>query len=266
MKRLVRTAGCFAAGLMLVGAVHANDTVSTDNPYGLIVARNVFGLNPPPPPTPPAPADPPPKITPNGIMSIFGTLQALYKVTVTVPGKPAEDKSYMLSEGQREDDIEVVKIDEKAATITFDNHGTVQELPLANGQASGGDGAGGGGVISGIPPRPNFGGFPGNRFAGNPAFNNAMAFRNRANGNNSQASDGTMPSTANSGGYNNAPMQPANQGLSPEAQAILMEANRAATQEQVDQGLMPPLPPTAITPEGTHGIGGQPLTSGPPIP
>ena len=257
MKRYVRPAGCFAAGLMLIGAVHANDSVSTDNPYGLIVTRNVFGLNPPPPPSPAVPADPPPKITPNGIMSIFGNLQALYKVSVNVPGKPAEEKSYMLSEGQREDDIEVVKIDEKAATITFDNHGTVQELPLANGQASGGDGSPGAGVAGGVPPRPNCGGFPGNRFAGNnPAFNNAMAFRNQANANNNPMNGGAPPS---SGGYNNAPMQPANQGLSPEAQAILMEANRVATQDQVDKGLMPPLPPTAITPDGARGNGGAPL-------
>lgn len=249
MKRFVRPAGCFAAGLMLIGAIHANDAVSPDNPYGLIVTRNVFGLNPPPPPGPAVPADPPPKITPNGIMSIFGNLQALYKVTVNVPGKPAEDKSYMLSEGQREDDIEVVKIDEKAATITFDNHGTVQELPLANGQASGGNSSPG--MAAGVPPRPNFGGFPGNRFAGNPAFNNAMAFRNRADGNN--------PAQSN-------PAQSQTQGLSPEAQAILIEANRAAVQDQVDQGLMPPLPPTAITPPDATGPGGVPLISAPPIP
>ncbi len=261
MKRLVTNTAGFVVVMMLTAAVKAGDSLPSDNPYGLVVARNVFGLNPPPPPGPVQPADPPPKITPNGIMSIFGTVQALFKVTVTIPGQPAKDKSYMLSEGQREDDIEVTKIDEKNAIITFDNHGTVQELPLANGQASGGDAAPGG-APGGMPPRPTFGG---NRFGNNPAFNNAMAFRNRA--------------LANSGGMNNNPANSNNgfggtsannqndQPLSPEAQAIMIEANRAATEDLVRQGKMPPLPPTAITPpDAAGGPDGAPLIVSPPTP
>src|SRR5208337_4811080 len=55
----------------------------SDTPYAGIVARNMFGLVPIPPPDPHAgepPVDPPPKITPNGIMTIFGRDQALFKV------------------------------------------------------------------------------------------------------------------------------------------------------------------------------------------
>src|SRR5262249_33644281 len=71
-----------------------------DNPYGSIVARNVFGLNPPAPvvvDTPQGP--PPPKITVTGITTIFGPAEALYKVSgVPQPGKPPKDVSYILKE------------------------------------------------------------------------------------------------------------------------------------------------------------------------
>ena len=64
-------------------------------------------------------------------MSIFGQLQVLFKVAGTAkPGQPAKDDSYILSEGQRQDEIEVIHIDEKASLVTFNNHGTVQEIPL----------------------------------------------------------------------------------------------------------------------------------------
>ena len=45
------------------------------------------------------------------------------------PGPPAKDEMYILSEGQRQDDIEVIKIDEKKSLVTFNNHGFTQELP-----------------------------------------------------------------------------------------------------------------------------------------
>src|SRR5665213_547750 len=77
------------------------------------------------------PPVPPPVITPNGIMSVFGKYQVLFKVAVPPQhGEPATEASHMMSEGEREDDIEVVKIDYDAAMITFNNHGVVQELPL----------------------------------------------------------------------------------------------------------------------------------------
>ena len=125
-------------------AAPADTNQVSSQPYATIVARNIFGLVPIPPPVDPAanqpPPDPPPKITANGIMTIFGQLQALFKVTIPAkPGEQAKESSYMLSEGQRQDDIEVEKIDEKAATITFNNHGTEQEIPLVVGQATSSD-------------------------------------------------------------------------------------------------------------------------------
>jgi hypothetical protein len=127
MKRCGKIAACLAAGLALDAVGRAGDIAPADNPYALIVSRNVFSLRPPPLPVPTQPAEPDVKIMPNGIMSILGQAQVLFRTSVD--GKPVE-QSYMLGEGQGEDGIEVVKIDEKAGSVTFNNHGTVEELSL----------------------------------------------------------------------------------------------------------------------------------------
>ena len=135
MKRLGKIAVCLASGLVLNAGARAADAVSTDNPYGPIVVRNVFGLNPPLPADAGQPADPPSKITPTGIMSIFGHLQVLFKVAPKAGQPGAKEEFYILSAGQRQDEIEVIQIDEKNSLVTFNNHGTVQELPLAKANA-----------------------------------------------------------------------------------------------------------------------------------
>ena len=121
-----------AGGLVWLNTgLYADNRVSANNPFEPIAVRNIFGLNPP---QAPAPVDtsPPATITPNGIMTIFGgTPQVLFKVAVPPrPPEPATDKSYILSEGQRQDDIEVTHIDKKGGIVTFNNHGVVQEIPL----------------------------------------------------------------------------------------------------------------------------------------
>ena len=63
-------------------------------------------------------------------MTIFGTNQVLFKVSMTLPAKPAIEKSYILSEGQIQDGIEVLKISEKRRIVTFNNHGVIQTIPL----------------------------------------------------------------------------------------------------------------------------------------
>jgi hypothetical protein len=165
MKRAGTICLGLAAGLVLTTSGRADDPATAangDNPYAPLVVRNVFGLNPPPPAEPPTPDVPPPKIVANGIMSIFGHLQALYKVTETTPGQPPKEKSYILTAGQREDDIEVVKIDDKANIVTFNNHGAIQDIPLSNGTASTGPAPAAPSPAGGVP-------LPmGSRF-GNPA-------------------------------------------------------------------------------------------------
>jgi hypothetical protein len=129
VRYIGKIAICLAGGLALCTVAHAG-SVTPNNPYAPIVVRNVFDLNPPQP-VDQTPTEPPPKITPNGIMTIFGSPQALFKAASPAkPGQPAKDISYILSEGQRQDDIEVVRIDEKDGIVTFNNHGTVQEIPL----------------------------------------------------------------------------------------------------------------------------------------
>jgi len=125
-----------------------------DQPYATIVERNVFGLVPIPTnaPVDPNAATPPPKITPNGIMTVFGKLQVLFKVAMPAKGAvPAKDESYVMSEGDRENEIEVQKIDEAKAVITFNNHGVVQQLALVASTGSSGGSPSGASSASFVP-------------------------------------------------------------------------------------------------------------------
>ena len=185
------------------------DAVTADNPYGTIIARNVFGLLPPPTnPPDQKPPDPPVKITPNGIMNIFGQWQVLFKTTGGAkPGQPAKDQSYMLSEGQQEDDIEVVKIDQKASIVTLINHGIEQKLPLANTPASNASAPAPGGApgqsFPNFPGRPGIGGgSPGGSFTtfggGTVPFGGRNTFGNRGNpGGASGGNGGNIEATPN---------------------------------------------------------------------
>jgi hypothetical protein len=146
MKRVGRIAVCLSGWLALNAGLRAADPASAnnplpDNPYATIVARNIFGLVAPPPPADPNAKQEAslPKITPTGIMTVFGHSQVLFKVAgaAAKQGQPAKDEFYILSQGQRQDDIEVTKIDEKNSLVTFDNHGITQELPLVSPPASG---------------------------------------------------------------------------------------------------------------------------------
>ncbi len=232
MKRAGKILLCLASGLACNVVAAADDAALPNNPYAALVTRNVFGLNPPAAPAAPAPADPPPKITPNGILSILGRSQVLFKVADSKPGQAAKDLSYNLSEGQSQDDIAVTSIDEKDGIVTFNNHGTVQVLPLIPTAASGGSAP--------APAPATVGGIrmPGGRIPPPAAMMNDGGGGNGVFG-------GRNPNSGNGGNF-----RPQSQEtLTPEAQVILMEANRVATQDLVDQGKMPPLPPTALTPD-----------------
>ena len=249
MKHLGKIAVCLAGGLVLNAGARAADAVSTDNPYASVVVRNVFGLNPPQAVDPNATqVDPPPKITPNGIMSIFGQLQVLFKVAPK-PGQPnAKEESYVLSEGQRQDDIEVTHIDEKGSLVTFNNHGTVQEIPLANTPASttpGPTGVGNGG--GGIPP-PRFGG---NRpVGGGPGGHFGGPNRGVGNGNNSPGAGGAGSGPA----LNSIPTRGGSSGQQPqstmtgEEQMILIAAQHLKAHQEGDP-IAPLFPPTPLDAE-----------------
>ncbi|MGO8742758.1 MAG: hypothetical protein ACLQUR_10225 [Limisphaerales bacterium] len=262
MKRLGKIVVCLVSGLVLNAGARADDRMLSNNPYAPIVVRNIFGLNPPLPADADQPAEPPPKITPNGIMSIFGQLQVLFKVAGTAkPGQPAKDDSYILSEGQRQEEIEVIHIDEKAGLVTFNNHGTVQELSLVKANAL---------ALNTPMPSPGRAGPNRNltgpngensgrgRSGGGPADGPGGA-RNRGPGNgsnnyNNGVGNGSPLTTApTSAGYSN-PQQPQNtpqNTLSPEAQFIMMEAQRAQWQQEGN-------PAAAIIPYTRNSPGGMP--------
>ena len=253
----MRFAGRFilglALGLGLAAVFPAAAGTAAGQPYATIVSRNIFGLLPIPvvdPATLQPPADPPPKITPNGIMSIFGRLQVLFKVAVKPPpGQPAKDASYVMGEGERQDEIEVMKIDEKAGVVTFDNHGTVQELPLVAVSASGPGGPG-------ISP-----GGPGGRTPFNPNRGAGGGFGSvpMPGGGANPGAGGASPagSAPMSGGVNSVGIyQPPETQLSPEAQVIMMEAQRAKWQEEGNPAAAL-FPPTPLTQQNTPPPPGQ---------
>ena len=263
------------AGLSLIAAVvliapsaWCEEASSADTPYASIVARNMFGLVPIPPPDPNAgkpPADPPPKITPTGIMTIFGRDQALFRVANKPrPGQPAKEDAYVLSEGERQDGIEVVKIDHEDAIITFDNHGTVQELPLIPSKDNeGGSGSSGGprGFGGGAPTMPGVGiPRPGLRLPGGPGM--------PANFGNNGGNPNMMPGASGANGANasaafggnqvigNRINQPEASNLTPEQEVILIEAQRMQYLQNGNHKMANLLPPTPLTPQNQQENGG----------
>lgn len=255
MKRFGKLAICLAGGLVLHTGLYADNRVSPNNPYEPIASRNIFGLNPPQPVDTTAPA-PPSNITPNGIMTIFGTTQVLFKVAVPPrPPQPATEKSYILSEGQRQDDIEVTRIDEKAGIVTFNNHGVVQEIPLVkappittpptvvmNPGAPGGMNPGF--AVRGAAP----GGFGGPNGSGG---GNVVRSGNNPGQNNNPGGNG-----GNSGG-------PARPQFSPEEQMILIAAQHAQAQQAGDP-IAKIFPPTEL--DGAAGVVPDSPSGGTPTP
>jgi len=251
MKTAGLTLPVLAAALLLAGGVRAQDLAMADKPaapdkaYSGITTRNVFGLVPIPVVDPATlnqpPADPPPKITPNGIMTIFGKLQVLFKVaTKPPPGQPQKDDSYVMTEGERQDDIEVVKIDGKAGAVTFNNHGTIQELTLVPVTNPGGPAG-----PAGAPriPAPGFNRPPVQAGGmGNPVMPTMGNDNAVGPGGRKVQMGGNQGSTGlSSGGNSQLP-----EGLSPEASIIMMEAQRAKWIQEGNPAHMI-IPPTRLT-------------------
>ncbi|MGA2245119.1 MAG: hypothetical protein ABSH48_08980 [Verrucomicrobiota bacterium] len=239
---------------------------AADTPYAGIVARNMFGLVPIPPLDPHAgdpPADPPPKITPTGIMTIFGRDQALFTAAPKAkPGQPAKDDAYVLAEGERQDDIEVIKINHETSIITFNNHGTVQELPLiapkdVGGSAPGPGGGKGNPAFAGSRQNPAAAGLsrlPGGTSPG--AYNGGYG-RNNGNNQGAQGSSGLASSGLASSGlasgspgyrtFGSAAIQSPDEGsqMTVDQQELLIETQRKVLQDQGDPvGVVPILPLT----------------------
>ena len=244
MKRVGTLALCLAGGLLWSAGLRADDAALSGNPYGVVVERNIFGLNPPPLVDPNATVvEPPAKIIPNGIMSIFGQLQVLFKVA----GKPpAKDANYILMEGQSQDEIEVVKIDEKAGIVSFNNHGIPQDLPLVVTAPTVTPSAptGGNPVVPGMVPR---GGAPGAISPGNNPFMNRFGNRPGRGGN---PTGGNDPSADNDGGglppvnSRGIYQPPVSRNIDPAeaAAGILLNTEQKRQAGDPTYKLMPPIP------------------------
>jgi len=95
-----------------------------DNPYRHIVDRNVFGLREPvpvPEPVPPPKPEDGEELLLTGVVDFRLGRWAL--VTRTERGKPA--RSYTLSVGEREDNLQLLDIDAKAGTVRL-RHGSAE--------------------------------------------------------------------------------------------------------------------------------------------
>jgi hypothetical protein len=123
-----------AAGVVLVcAAAHASEPDRLAHPYELIALRNVFALVAGPKPLVVDPVRPPlPKVILTGIASVLGHKLALLKVQFSAkPGEPAREVNLLLTEGQRESGIEVVRIEEKPGRVELNNSGILTTLTFS---------------------------------------------------------------------------------------------------------------------------------------
>lgn len=132
MKSCTRISLCFLAGTALCTFGCPVAAEAADHPYRFIATTNVFRLKSPPESKPEeTPPPPPPIITLQGITTTPGYPVVLCKVIApTQMSQPAKEVSYVLGEGEREGEIEVLRINALAGTVTFRNHGIGQVLSL----------------------------------------------------------------------------------------------------------------------------------------
>jgi hypothetical protein len=129
-KATARLLGCLfllAQGWPTAAAVPDDDS----NPYAVISERNVFHLNPiPPPPAPETPKADLPEIKLSGFLRIGKTQHALFSCT------PKDKKDgpiyYDLADGEKEGILEVVKIHDDRGEVDIVNSGTPLTLSLKN--------------------------------------------------------------------------------------------------------------------------------------
>jgi hypothetical protein len=131
MRHFGKRPAWLLSGLVLSLSATLLVTETSGHPYLVIVGRNVFALQPPPPRVPEPPPAPLPKVVPVGITTIVGVKQALLRVYLPArPPEPAKEVSCVLSAGQREGPIEVLGVDAATGSVEVNNSGTVMVLSL----------------------------------------------------------------------------------------------------------------------------------------
>jgi len=130
------------------------------NPYAIIIDRNIFRLNPPPPPkdTEKKPVDLP-KVYLNGILKIGDDIRVLF----SIPPKDAKGQTtyFKLAPGEKDDVLELVRIHPDQQEVDVLVSGTAMTLSMlsnslasAGGKAAGGATASGPAASRGGPPAP----------------------------------------------------------------------------------------------------------------
>jgi hypothetical protein len=251
-----------AIGFVVLASSAQAAAVDDANPYaGTITNRNVFSLKDPPPPPKPEDLikkDPPPKILLQGLTTILGRRQVLFKVLMPAkPGQPAKEESFVSAEGERNGEIEVLEIDEVAGVVKFNNHGTIEPKNMKDDVAKA--------TAAAPPPGPQPPGVPPPAI---PSLPRPTAAANPASSGPSIATTfgGSQPHTiptrtlrTSSATGANVPVGTYNAGQSPhptqtgtplsrEEQEVLIEVNR---QRYLDEGNPQGriLPPTSLSPQ-----------------
>lgn len=288
MKQAGKMLASLLASLVFgTGATSAIPADALGSPYQGIVDRNVFGLKPPPPPPDPELVKPPtPKFDLTGITTISGIKRALLKARPPArPGEAAKEQSYMLTEGERQGDVEVVQINELTGIVKVKCGDAVLSLDFTNNAAK---------AVAAAPPPPMPGapgapppgfGVPAPQPAGaNPNFRppTGPAVRQlrtpgggTAGGNpmgTAPLGVGGVPAPVGQGLAYGQPAQSqvAAAQLPRDQQEVLMEVLR---DQQRNNPQFPPLPPTSLTPlldaansETAAPVSGRTTMNFPPIP
>ena len=272
------------AGLALCVAATAA-TSTSGSPYQGIIERNVFGLKPPPPPPDPAAnRPPPPKIILQGFTTFGGVKRALLKAQMPPkPGEPPKgEQGFVLAEGQRDGDIEVLEIDTEARTVKVNDFGTITNLNFENNGIKTASTASMPGPVPhpGLvlpPPAANRNPFtPASGATPFPPFTRPTRLPLPPGAGASSAHGGATPVYATGtpayggatptmalGGtsvplYNSTPAQtqpqvaaqpPPPDTMTAEEKFLMVEAYRAKLKQMGQDRLMPPIPPTPLTQE-----------------
>ncbi len=270
----------YAMGLMAAGAVSGPAHADVqDNPYQGIVIRNAFGLRDPAPPpqtTPLEPPKPPLKVVLTGITKFGGNKKAYLEVTD--PSTKTPDYP-VLREGERVGALEIVQIDPDQSTVRIRNGGLESVITFEEPKESSGPAPRGGPAPRTAPPpgvlRPTA------ASVGNNGNNNTAVIVGGANssggpGFGSPTSSGRpniavgggtpLPAVTSSGipspvtipqrhlrtpqatQTSAAPQAPP---MSREEAIINIEAQRMLLRDKIAKKLIPPLPPTPLTPHPT---------------
>ncbi len=248
MKRCVITGLGLLSGLMAVAIARGVGAEPVGDPYlEPITNANVFGLKPIPPPATnfTVVAPPPQAVSLVGTVSVFGVPQALIKIGENNrPVDLLKDPTVVLKEGEREKDVEIVKIDAAAGKVTIKNRDTPAELTIDTNVnkliASAAPIMAMPGMV-GLPGSPGFVPPPG-MVRPTPVIVPPAAIP-------APAPAVSLP-TATPGltTLPNRPTRSTETPLTAQQQAALIELERIRTADAVRTGTMPPLPPTPLTP------------------